>query len=116
MTADTRLATLVGRADAIYRDYSLTTVREWKARTGGLAIGFMPIYIPCEILDAQGVLPVGLMGARDDLEIIKGDAYYQSYICHIPRSTIELDGYAVQPAVKSARRYSIMSTRSYAPR
>jgi benzoyl-CoA reductase subunit C len=30
------------------------------------------------------------MGARDDLEIIKGDAYYQSYICHIPRSTIEL--------------------------
>ncbi|TAK17337.1 MAG: benzoyl-CoA reductase subunit C [Acidobacteria bacterium] len=84
------IASLVGRADSIYRDYSLTTVREWKARTGGLAMGFMPIYIPCEILDAQGVLPVGLMGARDDLEIIKGDAYYQSYICHIPRSTIEL--------------------------
>ena len=84
------LAELVGRADAIYRDYSLTTVREWKARTGGLAVGFMPIYVPCEILHAQGVLPVGLMGARDDLEIIKGDAYYQSYICHIPRSTIEL--------------------------
>ncbi len=91
MTADVRpLAALVARADAIYRDYSLSTVREWKARTGGLAIGFMPIYVPCEILHAQGVLPVGLMGARDDLEIIKGDAYYQSYICHIPRSTIEL--------------------------
>lgn len=86
----TPLSDLVARADAIYRDYSLTTVREWKARTGGLAVGFMPIYIPCEILDAQGVLPVALMGARDDLEIIKGDAYYQSYICHIPRSTIEL--------------------------
>ena len=86
----TLLSALVGRADTIYRDYSLTTVREWKSRTGGLAIGFMPIYIPCEILDAQGVLPVGMMGARDDLEIIKGDAYYQSYICHIPRSTIEL--------------------------
>lgn len=84
------LSALVERADAIYRDYSLTTVREWKARTGGLAVGFMPIYVPCEILHAQGVLPVGLMGARDDLEIIKGDAYYQSYICHIPRSTIEL--------------------------
>jgi benzoyl-CoA reductase subunit C len=25
-----------------------------------------------------------------DVEIIRGDAYYQSYICHIPRSTIEL--------------------------
>jgi benzoyl-CoA reductase subunit C len=81
---------LVSRAEALYRDYRLTAVRDWKARTGGLAIGYMPIYVPCELLDAQGVLPVGLMGARDDLEIIKGDAYYQSYICHIPRSTIEL--------------------------
>ena len=87
---DARLGALVTRADGIFRDYALTAVREWKARTGGLAIGFMPIYVPRELLHAQGVLPVGLMGGRDDLEIIKGDAYYQSYICHIPRSTIEL--------------------------
>jgi len=84
------LSALMSRAETLYRDYRLGAVREWKARTGGLAIGYMPIYIPSEILHAQGVLPVGLMGARDDLEIIKGDAYYQSYICHIPRSTIEL--------------------------
>ncbi|GMV23426.1 MAG: hypothetical protein AMXMBFR57_33750 [Acidimicrobiia bacterium] len=81
---------VVARAEALYRDYRLGAVRNWKAKTGGLAVGYMPIYIPCELLYAQGVLPVGLMGARDDLEIIKGDAYYQSYICHIPRSTIEL--------------------------
>lgn len=81
---------LVSRADTLYRDYSLASVRAWKARTGGPAVGYMPIYVPCELMHAQGVLPVGLMGARDDLEIIKGDAYYQSYICHIPRSTIEL--------------------------
>jgi benzoyl-CoA reductase subunit C len=87
---NTDLTTLTARAEAIYRDYRLGSVRDWKARTGGLAIGYMPIYIPCELLHAQGVLPVGLMGARDDLEIIKGDAYYQSYICHIPRSTVEL--------------------------
>lgn len=86
----TDLPALYGRAEALYRDYSLGSVREWKARTGGLAIGYMPIYIPTELLHAQGVLSVGLLGARDDLEIIKGDAYYQSYICHIPRSTIEL--------------------------
>ena len=89
-TAATTLDALVARADGLYRDYRLGAVREWKARTGGLAIGYMPIYIPSELLHAQGVLPVGLQGARDDLEIIKGDAYYQSYICHIPRSTIEL--------------------------
>jgi benzoyl-CoA reductase subunit C len=81
---------LLERAEKLYRDYRLTSVREWKASTGGLAVGYMPIYIPRELLHAQGVLPVGLMGGGDDLEIIRGDAYYQSYICHIPRSTIEL--------------------------
>ena len=84
------VADLLGSAEQLYRDYRLTSVREWKRRTGGLAIGFMPIYIPRELMHAQGVLPVGLMGGGDDLEIIRGDAYYQSYICHIPRSTIEL--------------------------
>jgi benzoyl-CoA reductase subunit C len=84
------LADLLRSADATFRDYRLTSVREWKARTQGLAVGYLPIYIPRELLHAQGVLPVGLMGGRADLEIIKGDAYYQSYICHIPRSTIEL--------------------------
>jgi benzoyl-CoA reductase subunit C len=81
---------LTGRAEALYRDYRLGSVREWKARTSGLAVGYMPIYVPRELLWAQGVLPVGIMGGGDDLEIIRGDAYYQSYICHIPRSTIEL--------------------------
>jgi benzoyl-CoA reductase subunit C len=90
MTSSSRLVDLAGRAETLYRDYRLGAVREWKARTGGPAVGYLPIYVPCELLHAQGVLPVGLMGARDDLEIIKGDAYYQSYICHIPRSTIEL--------------------------
>ncbi len=80
---------LLERAEQLYRDIRLETVREWKRKTGGLAIGYMPIYIPREILHAQGVLPVGLMGGGD-IEIIRGDAYYQSYICHIPRSTVEL--------------------------
>jgi benzoyl-CoA reductase subunit C len=81
---------VAAEAERLYRDYSLAAVREWKAETGGLAVGYMPVYVPRELLHAQGVLPVGLMGAGDDLEIIKGDAYYQSYICHIPRSTVEL--------------------------
>jgi benzoyl-CoA reductase subunit C len=81
---------LTARAEALYHDYRLGSVAEWKARTGGLAVGYMPSYVPREMLWAQGVLPVGLMGGGDDLEIIRGDAYYQSYICHIPRSTIEL--------------------------
>lgn len=81
---------IVERAESLWRDYSLVSVRGWKRRTGGLAIGFMPVYVPRELLHAHGCLPVGIMGAGEDLEIIRGDAYYQSYICHIPRSTIEL--------------------------
>jgi benzoyl-CoA reductase subunit C len=85
---------IAARAEALWRDVRLGPVRAWKARTGGLAVGFLPVYAPRELLHAQGVLPVGLTGAGDDLEIIRGDAYYQSYICHLPRSTIEmaLDG------------------------
>ena len=80
---------IVQRCQALYEDLSLTAVSQWKeARPEGKAIGFMPIYVPREIIHAAGMLPVGLMGG--DMEIIRGDAYYQSYICHIPRSTIEM--------------------------
>jgi benzoyl-CoA reductase subunit C len=86
----TELAGIVARGEALLRDVTLGTVRDWKQRTHGLAIGFMPVYAPRELLWAQGVLPVGIAGGGDDVEIIRGDAFYQSYICHIPRSTIEL--------------------------
>jgi len=88
MAAD--LQALLQGAEAIYRDREFETVQRWKKETGGLAIGYMPIYVPCELFHAQGVLPVGVVGGGEDLEIIRGDAYYQSYICHIPRSTIEM--------------------------
>jgi len=43
-----------------------------------------------EVLHAVGALPVGIIGGGDRVEVIRGDAYFQSYICRIPRSTIEL--------------------------
>ena len=83
------LRDLLAQAETLAGDPRLRSVRAWKERTGGLAVGFTPVYAPRELLHAQGVLPVGLVGSGDDLEIIRGDAYYQSYICHIPRSTVE---------------------------
>jgi len=84
------LVELVGRAEALVRDNTLPSVRRFKEATGGIAIGYMPVYVPRELFHAQKVLPVGIFGGGEDLEIIRGDAFYQSYICHIPRSTIEL--------------------------
>ena len=87
--AAAELAQLAERAEELYRDTGLPAVRRWKSEHGGLAIGHMPIYAPRELLRAQGALPVGVLGGGE-IEIIRGDAYYQSYICHLPRSTIEL--------------------------
>ncbi len=82
---------IVARCKALYEDLNFTTAREWKAAVPGRkVIGFMPVYVPREIIHAAGMLPLGIMGGGDNLEVIHGDAYYQSYICRIPRSTIEL--------------------------
>jgi benzoyl-CoA reductase subunit C len=82
---------LLARAGAAAWDMDLSSVRQWKsAAPGRRAIGFMPIWAPREIIHAAGMLPVGIMGGGDRIEIIRGDAYFQSYICHIPRSTTEL--------------------------
>ena len=45
---------------------------------------------PRPLLEAIGCLPVAVFGGGDALDIIRGDSYFQSYICHIPRSTVEL--------------------------
>ncbi len=82
---------IVKRCEGLYEDLRFGAVKEWKAAVPGRkAIGYMPIYVPREIIHAAGMLPVGIFGGGDQLEVIQGDAYYQSYICRIPRSTIEL--------------------------
>jgi benzoyl-CoA reductase subunit C len=82
---------IVNRCQALFDDLDFQAVQDWKAAAAGRkAIGYMPIYVPREIIHAAGMLPVGIFGGGDQLEVIHGDAYYQSYICRIPRSTIEL--------------------------
>ena len=82
---------LVDYARELYDDLDLGAVRRWKSDGASRkAIGYMPIYVPRELIHAAGMLPVGVVGGGDRLEIIRGDALFQSYICRIPRSTIEL--------------------------
>jgi benzoyl-CoA reductase subunit C len=72
-------------------DLSFESVRRWKEEhPGSLAVGYLPIYVPRPVLEAQSCLPVALFGGGDQLEIIRGDSYFQSYICHMPRSLVEL--------------------------
>ncbi len=79
------------RAKALAEDLSLETVTRWKREhPGALAIGTMPIYAPRPLFEAMGCLPVAVFGGGDSIDIIRGDSFFQSYICHIPRSTVEL--------------------------
>jgi benzoyl-CoA reductase subunit C len=82
---------IVKRCEALFEDLDFKAVKAWKAAAPGRkAIGYMPVYVPRELIHAAGMLPVGILGGGDQIEVIQGDAYYQSYICRIPRSTIEL--------------------------
>lgn len=79
------------QCQALFDDLDFKSARAWKAaEPGRKVIGYLPIYVPREIIHAAGMLPLGVLGGGDQLEVIHGDAYYQSYICRIPRSTIEL--------------------------
>ncbi len=86
-----QLEDVLARAERLVRDIDLQAVRDWKGKaTGRRAIGYLPVYAPRELVHASGMLPVGILGGGDQLEIVRGDAYFQSYICHIPRSVVEL--------------------------
>ncbi len=82
---------IIDRCEELFEDLNFTYAREWKAaEEGRKVVGYMPVYVPNEIIHAAGMLPLGILGGGDAMEVIHGDAYYQSYICRIPRSTVEL--------------------------
>lgn len=77
-------------AEATVADPDLPLVRAWKERHPGRpAVGHLPVYAPRELIAACGGLPVSVAG-NGDIEVVEGDACFQSYLCHLPRSTVEL--------------------------
>ena len=90
-TTNDPASAVLERARHFVDDLTLTEVVRWKKdHPGRLAVGYMPIYVPRPMLEGIGCLPVAMFGGGDQVDIIKGDSFYQSYICHIPRSTLEL--------------------------
>lgn len=83
--------TLLKECEELAFDLNFSRAKKWKAEDKKrILVGYLPIYVPREIIHAANGLPVGIMGAGDRKQIIKGDAYYQSYICHFPRGIIEM--------------------------
>jgi benzoyl-CoA reductase subunit C len=87
----TRLNEIIDECSVLAFDLNFSFAKQWKAEAENrLLVGYLPIYVPREIIRAANGLGVGIMGGGDRKQIIKGDAYYQSYICHLPRGIIEM--------------------------
>jgi len=82
---------IIDRCRARLEDVQFGSVREWKARhPGGKAVGCFPVYTPVEIIHATGMLPVGLFGGGNTIELANADARFQSFVCSIAKSTLEM--------------------------
>ncbi len=85
------LNTVINQCKELAFDLNFTRAKKWKSEVDGrILVGYLPIYFPREIVHAAGGLAVGIMGTGDRKQVIKGDAYFQSYICRMPRGVIEL--------------------------
>ncbi|MGQ9656207.1 MAG: 2-hydroxyacyl-CoA dehydratase, partial [Thermodesulfobacteriota bacterium] len=72
-------------------DPSLPLVRQWRSlHPGGKVVGCFPVYSPAELIHAAGMLPVGLWGGGNKIEMDHADSLFQSFICSIVKSTMEL--------------------------
>lgn len=115
--------------DVAYRDViedrEFPTVREWRERTGGKVVGCFPVYAPVEVPYALGMLPIGLFGGGNRVEIANADSRFQSFICSIVKSTMELafigkldivDGLLFHSICDPARNLSSVMERNFPER
>jgi benzoyl-CoA reductase subunit C len=63
----------------------------WKAaHPGRPAVAVYPVWAPAELIHAAGMLPLGLLGGGASVELTHADARFQSFVCSIAKSTLEL--------------------------
>jgi benzoyl-CoA reductase subunit C len=87
MTAD---AVLAQCRDRIAQPLSVVT-DTWKAgHPGGRAVAVYPVWAPAEVIHAAGMLPLSLLGGGSSIELTHADARFQSFVCSIAKSTLEL--------------------------
>jgi benzoyl-CoA reductase subunit C len=85
------LSNILEKCRGICRDPDFQTAVRWKEENpGGRVVGCFPVYTPAEIIHACGMLPLGVMGAGNLIEIDRADSRIQSFICSIARTTMEL--------------------------
>ena len=85
-------------------------------------LGHFPVYFPEEIAHAAGLLPVGILGGGNKLELKHADAHMGSFICSICRSTSEmglngslqsLKGFITHPICDAAKHLAGIWARNF---
>ena len=64
----------------------------WKASRPdhSRAVAVYPVWAPAELIHAAGMLPLALLGGGTSVELTHADARFQSFVCSIAKSTLEL--------------------------
>jgi benzoyl-CoA reductase subunit C len=58
---------IVAFCQELFDDIDFTRARQWKAaEEGRKVIGYMPVYVPREIVHAAGMLPLGVLGGGEE--------------------------------------------------
>src|SRR5574340_649991 len=85
-------------------------------------IGHFPVYFPEEIAHSAGLLPVGILGGGNKLELKHADAHMGSFVCSICRSTTEmglngalgnLSGFVTHPICDAAKHLAGIWARNF---
>ena len=114
---------LVERCTESIESLDFAEASRWKHDAPGRAIaGCFPVYTPVELFHAANVLPVGLTGGGNRLEIANADARFQSFVCSIVKSTLELamvgklddfDGFVFHSICDPARNLASVFARNF---
>ena len=96
---------------------------QWKSQhPGGKVVAVYPVWAPAEVIHAAGMLPLSLLGGGTSVELTHADARFQSFVCSIAKSTLELgfqglvkgvDGFVYSNICDVARNLSSIYQRNF---
>jgi len=119
----TTVENLVSQYRELLENSPLDIAAAWKTSHPDLKlVGCYPVYTPVELIHAAGMLPVGVIGAGNRLEIAHADSRFQSFVCSIVKSTLELglterlkflDGIVFHSICDPARNLSSVFKRNF---
>ena len=119
----TTVENIVSRYREPLENNPLDLAAQWKTRhPDKKLIGCYPVYHPVEMIHAAGMVPVGVIGGGNRLEIANADSRFQSFVCSIVKSTLELgltgrldflDGIVFHSICDPARNLGSVFTRNF---